>query len=1397
MDVLSAMLAGSCSSDHPRKRLAWCGAVPLLVALALCRPVDASAAEPPARFKRLGVEEGLSSNWILAILRDHRGFLWVGTQDGLNRYDGRQFVTYRHSPSDPDSIPFAVAGVLFEDSRGRLWVGSRWASEGMALYDRDRDRFVSFPPHKGSGGLSDPRVNAIVEAPDGGLWVGTPKGVDLVDYDRGTFEAFAFDPLAEDKGPPRQTTALLSDRQGALWVGTTEGLYVLDRARKRCVPWRGSGGSGTPGLGDGRIEALLEDEAGTIWVGTMTSGLFEIDAEGQRTKQHAPRAGDPNSLSHVRVRSLALDGEGRLWVGTENGGLNALDRRTGRFDRYQPDPFTPGTLGSASIYALLADPQGVLWIGTYDNGLNYFSALEQRFSLVTASKDGLRDPRVSAFLEDRAGNLWIGTDGGGLCRVDARTGKYNYVAHEPETAATIASNSVLTLLEAEDGAIWMGGWGSGVARLDPRTGKVKRFRHQADDPTSLVSDDVWRVLKLQSGEMLVATQQGTDVFDAKSERFSRLSARHAGVGERMTLALAEERDGDLWIGQSAQVQHVSHATGKVTSYAHGQSGPSHLDSGQVFVIFEDSRKNVWIGGEGGLGCLEASRSAGSEPMLIEGLPHRVVTNVIEDSSGNIWVTTHRGLSKLEGAARDPTHLTLVHFDVRDGLQGSEFSRGAALKARDGRLYFGGPRGFNAFLPKAIRLNTKPPPVVLTDLRVFNRSVLPGGAGSPLERSITETKALSISQDLFVITFEFAALNFVLPQKNHYAYRLEGLESEWNDAGERREATYTQLRRGNYLFRVRAANNDGVWNDAGISLALHVQPRWHEVTSTRLLLAILGVLLVFGIVGWRVRQVRRRERELTRRVDERTRALHELNEQLEQRVAARTGELAEEKERLSVTLRSIADAVIATDVDGRVLFMNRVAEQLTGFLADEARGRKLCDVMPRHDLATREPMPDPVVTVLAEESPRSLPMESLLLRSDGKEFIVAESAAPIRDRRGQTLGAVLAFRDVTLRHKLEEQVQNSQKIEALGILAGGIAHDFNNLLTGVFGYLDMTQRRSAGGPEDVEIVAKARSLLDKARGLTGQLLTFARGGAPVIAPLQLRDQLGKNADFALSGSSVVCETRIAPDLWVCLGDRRQIDQVFDNILLNARQMMPDGGKVELVAENRTVTQGSGILLPAGRYVCVSVSDQGPGIPREIQSRIFEPFFTTKAQGTGLGLATSYSIVRKHHGHIEVASEPGKGACFTVYLPAVEGSVESAPCAVPPVATTRRQCRVLLMDDEPSVREVMRDMIAELGHAVEAVADGHAAVAAFERARATGRPFDLVVLDLTIPGGFGGRAVLARLQDIDPNVKAIAASGYYADTAMANPRAHGFVAELTKPFTIDDLAQAIAKVDHPSW
>jgi two-component system, cell cycle sensor histidine kinase and response regulator CckA len=486
-------------------------------------------------------------------------------------------------------------------------------------------------------------------------------------------------------------------------------------------------------------------------------------------------------------------------------------------------------------------------------------------------------------------------------------------------------------------------------------------------------------------------------------------------------------------------------------------------------------------------------------------------------------------------------------------------------------------------------------------------------------------------------------------------------------------------------------------------------------------------------------------------------------------------------------------VIATDVDGRVVLMNRVAEELTGWAAAAADGRSLREVLPLIERETRRAVPDPAGAVLAGGRVLSLPEQSVLVRRDGREILIADSVAPIRDQQSRIVGVVVVFRDVTERRRVEEQLQSAEKLEALGILAGGIAHDFNNLLTGVFGFVDLARRRAEDSQKARDTLGKALSVLDRARGLTAQLLTFSRTEQPVTAPLALGALIPRSVDFALSGSNVICQTTLPEDLWPCRGDERQLDQVIDNLLLNARQAMPHGGRITLVADNVVVPDDAAIPLGDGRYVRIRIRDQGPGIPAELRSRIFEPFFTTKADGTGLGLATSYSIVRKHGGYIDVESEIGHGTCFAVYLPISldEARVSQAVSDDVP----RGSGRILVLDDEDYVRDVAREVLEGLGYAVECAASGEEAVRLYEAARAAARPFDLVILDLTIPGGIGGVVVVQRLRESNPGLLAVASSGYSRDTVMTDPAAHGFAARLTKPYTAKELGTVVARLLAP--
>jgi PAS domain S-box-containing protein len=1385
-------------NDIPARRRGRLPGLVALLGLAAIAPCQAQNGAP--RFGHLTVEHGLSNAWVQGIVKDSRGFLWFGTQEGLNRYAGGSFSVYRYDPNDVRSLPISSVKVIFEDSRKHLWLGGNWGRGGLARYDFEQDRFLSFVPD-GSSKRPDIRaVRAITEDRQGRIWIATDNGLFAHDQEKETFTAYRQQVHAENGLSSNSVHSVIEDRRGRLWIGTNAGLDCLDTRSGRVSHWPVQPNDPRD-VSRFEVWALHEDDAGTLWVGTLGGGLHHLDPATGRETRYLPDTRGGNSISTDRVRALAGDGQGRLFIGTENGGLDVLDTRTGRFTHYATDLDDPASLSSMSIYSLLFDDQGILWIGTFNGGVNVLSPLGQRFGLIRAGHRGLSDPHVTAVVEDHLGDLWVGTDGGGLNRLERKTGRITAYRHDPRDPTSIGSDAILALYEDEQHRLWVGGWYAGLARFDRASGRFVRFRHPGGDDVAARKDCISWIHRLSSGELALATWEGVELFDRRTGTFRPVSDRYPGAGVGSAFSVAEDGNGGLWLAGDGRVEHVDERSGKRTVYRHDSGDPQSLGSGRTWTLYADSRDNVWVGTENGLNVFEAGTRRLRRIGVEDGLPNDAVGGILEDESGSLWLSTNQGLAKFIDAVRLPSEPRFLSFDVHDGLQGTEFRYGAAYRARSGEMFFGGHRGLTHFFPAEIRTNPDAPRVVITDLRILNRPVTVGAPGSPLSRHISLTKEITLSHRQNVVTLDFAALNFLVPEKNQYAYRLEGLEPDWNTVGTQHSATYTGLPPGSYVFRVRASNNDGVWNDAGASLHIRVRPPFWMTLWFRLLLVSTLAAAVFVAYRRHLQRLETRRKELeglvTARtgellgeVAERRRAEQEvrrLNEGLEERVAQRTEQLQAETERLAVTLRSIGDGVIATDTEGRVVLMNRVAERTTGWPSSEALDKPLADILRLVDRDTRVPVPDPARAVLSGGK-GTLEIRSALLRTrDGRELLVSDSAAPIRDPESRVVGVVLVFRDISEKQRIEEQLQNAARLESLGLLAGGIAHDFNNLLAGIFGHIELARRRVTGDQLVAQRLHAALEVMERARGLTQQLLTFTTAGQPVTAPVALDALVKDAARFALAGSNVDCVFELPSDLWPCQADGRQIGQVVDNLLINARHAMPAGGTVRIAACNVTIREGDPLGLPPGRHLKLVVSDRGQGIPRELQAKVFDPFFTTKPTGTGLGLSVSYSIIKRHGGQIALESTPGVGTTVTLFLPAaVEGAVVEAERTV---TGPRGRGRVLVMDDEADLREIARDALQDLGYEVATARNGSEAVALCEHAAAAGRPFDVALLDLTIPGHNGGAEVLAQLRKLVPDIAAIASSGYSSDPIMAHPQASGFAAALAKPYRIGELGEAV--------
>jgi PAS domain S-box-containing protein len=494
------------------------------------------------------------------------------------------------------------------------------------------------------------------------------------------------------------------------------------------------------------------------------------------------------------------------------------------------------------------------------------------------------------------------------------------------------------------------------------------------------------------------------------------------------------------------------------------------------------------------------------------------------------------------------------------------------------------------------------------------------------------------------------------------------------------------------------------------------------------------------------------------------------------------------------LKSIGDGVITTDINGQVILINKVAEMLTGWPHLEAVGHPSTEVFNIIDEITRQTWNSPVEKILGGETTVEQYYHVILLTRSGIERRIAFSGAPIRDDKSLTIGMVLAFRDITEQIRTEQELIKVKKLESIGVLAGGIAHDFNNILSVILGNIDFALSLSdpSMNDESKELLNEAVQASLRAQGLTQQLLTFAKGGQPVKEKASLSDVIMESANFILHGDKVACRYEFLADLWLVDIDKGQISQVVQNIILNASQAMPGGGMIDVSCENVTAADIHDFDAPVNsRYVKVTIMDRGIGIPANILERIFDPYFSTKQKGSGLGLAITHSIISKHNGYISVNSTPGTGTTFTIYLPASgNGSVAAKKVETPEAAG--QKARIMVMDDEEQIRKLTDRMLSKMGHEVVLAADGVEAVRLYKDAFDNGTPMDLVIMDLTIPGGMGGKDAVKEILSVNPSAKVLVSSGYSTDPVMASYSEFGFCGTLVKPFQLSELKKTLKKI-----
>jgi ligand-binding sensor domain-containing protein/signal transduction histidine kinase len=888
----------------------------------------------PVRFEHLSNQEGLSQSSVYGILQDRLGFMWFGTEDGLNRYDGYQFKVYKPIENDSTSLSDRWITALVADQDGSLWVGTRLG--GVNHFDPQTGTFTRFlhDPNDPTS-LSSNNVLSLLQDHSGVLWIGTSAGLDQLDSQTNTFIHYKHRPRQIDSLSNDYVNVIYEDSNEVLWVGTSDGLNWMNRTTGTFQYYRYD--PVDPGsLRSNFILDIYEDKQGALWIGT-NRGLERMDIEPYLFTHFKPEQNNPNSLSDNLVLVIYEDRFGTLWIGTRNG-LNSFDSERTQITRYLPDSRDPFSLSNESIRSIYEDQAGAIWIGTFGGGVNKLDRSRMKFSLLQnlpEDPNSLGNNLVFKLFAAPDDTVWIATFGGGVDALNLRNGQFTHYRHDPNQPTSLIDDHVWSVYEDRIGKLWVG-TENGLDLLDEWSGKFKHFQPDPKDPASLAGNVVYTALEDSQGHMWFGTNNGLERFDRITQTFIHYQndpQNSASLSDNEVVCIFETREGQLWLGTFyGGLERFDPQTGKFEHYQHDLNNPDSLGSDSVLSIYQDRNGNLWIGtAGGGLDKLnQTDNSTGTGKVTFthytesDGLSNNVVNGILEDKLGNLWLSTNNGLSSF-----DPQNETFKNYDARDGLQSNEFNMNSYTRTLGGIFFFGGTQGINFFIPEEMSDNLYVPPLVFTGL---------SQAGEPIrnDQTVETMQELTLRWPGNYFEFEFAALSFTNPIENQYAYRLEKFDKEWVYLGTRRYGRYTNLPGGAYTLRIIGSNNDGVWNEIGATLRIKVVPPFWQTWWFQGSFIALVFASVYTGYRLRLRSVVSRSRDLEQQVQERTQEIERLFEETKElaiieernRLARDLHDSAKQKAFAALAQLGAARSMIKTDLAGARIHLEEAENLVT-------------------------------------------------------------------------------------------------------------------------------------------------------------------------------------------------------------------------------------------------------------------------------------------------------------------------------------------------------------------------------------------------------------------------------------------------------------------------------------
>ena len=828
------------------------------------------------RFRNLGVKDDLSHSYVKCMLEDQSGFIWMGTLNGLNRFDSYSFRVYKSQEEDSSSISDNQINDLFERDNGDIWVATDGG--GLNLYHRQTDQFEIFkndPENPNS--ISSNAINNIFEDRSGNLWIATEgSGIDVYNISQKSFTHF--DTKTTKSLTDDHVKCIFQDNKHRIWIGTSTGLFRFNRGNKSFEKhhFDSNNQSGNVEIG---ILQIFEDNAHRVWIGTRGGGLYLYNENYNNFQSIAQKSHGNNANEHNVIYAIEEDRKGNIWLGTENSGLSVLNPVNQHFQNYQRDEIDNFSISSNSIRSLLRDRKGNIWVGTHNAGVDLMSIDGEKFTHYRrqSAKNGLNHNKVQTIFEDSKQIVWIGTDGGGLNRFDPDSEHFTYYVNRKGDDSSIGSNQVLSLCEVTNGDLWIGTRGSGITVLDSRRHVKKHHKLKGSGASGLKNNDINIVDVIyedREGTIWLGTLgSGLLRYDPTTDDFIQIpfgDGTKLGTNDSKIHSITQDATGLLWIGtEEGGLNCLDKKSGSFKYYMQ-QDDTDGISSNNIRHVHVDRSGNLWIGTENGLDFFDVKKHRFRNYSIEDGLTGDQIQGVLEDKDGILWVSTNAGISRF-----DRFNETFSNFTEADGLQVGEFNAHAFTHSRSGRMYFGGNNGFNAFWPDHIEDVPFSPGIFFTSVRIFDKEItqLVDEDEHPLlDQNIILARKIDLPPESSMVSISYRSLNYVPEHKKKFQYRLLGLEDDWRDADQTHSATYTNLQPGRYTFQVKGVNNDGSWNEKPAEILIAISPPLWKTWWFQLLSSILLIGCVILIFYRRNRSNKRKQRALEMEVAMRTQEL---------------------------------------------------------------------------------------------------------------------------------------------------------------------------------------------------------------------------------------------------------------------------------------------------------------------------------------------------------------------------------------------------------------------------------------------------------------------------------------------------------------------------------------------